>query len=81
MLFVFFFLSLHVVFDDDKKMTQYQAFSLFFLAHRCIMSSSEELIELVRKLKRERSFVQAEQKHIREQYTQVGQIHSIEILE
>ncbi len=36
-----------------------------------MMSSSEELIELVRKLKRERSFVYAEQKHIREQYTQV----------
>jgi hypothetical protein len=36
-----------------------------------MMSSSEELIELVRKLKRERSFVSAEQKHIREQYTQV----------
>lgn len=35
------------------------------------MSSSEELIELVRKLKRERSFVYAEHKHIREQYTQV----------
>ncbi len=35
------------------------------------MSSSEELIELVRKLKRERSFVYAEQKRIREQYTQV----------
>jgi len=35
------------------------------------MSSSEELIELVKKLKRERSFVYAEQKHIREQYTQV----------
>lgn len=38
---------------------------------RCVMSSSEELIELVRKLKRERSFVYAEQKRIREQYTQV----------
>jgi hypothetical protein len=35
------------------------------------MSSSEELIELVKKLKRERSFVYAEQKHIREQYAQV----------
>jgi hypothetical protein len=35
------------------------------------MSSSEELIELVRKLKRERSFVYTEQKHIRDQYTQV----------
>jgi hypothetical protein len=42
---------------------------LFF--DRCIMSSSEELIELVKKLKRERSFVYAEQKHIREQYAQV----------
>lgn len=36
-----------------------------------MMSASEELIELVRKLKRERSFVYAEQKHIREHYTQV----------
>ncbi|CAF3722697.1 unnamed protein product [Adineta steineri] len=35
------------------------------------MSSSDELIELVKKLKRERSFVYAEQKHIREQYTQL----------
>lgn len=36
------------------------------------MSSSEELIELVRRLKRERSFVYTEQKRIREQYTQVS---------
>jgi len=43
---------------------------LFFFG-RCVMSSSEELIELVKKLKRERSFVYAEQKHIREQYAQV----------
>ena len=42
---------------------------------RCVMSSSEELIELVRKLKRERSFIYAEQKHIREQYTQVNPLH------
>ncbi|CAF3758135.1 unnamed protein product [Rotaria socialis] len=35
------------------------------------MTSSEELIELVKKLKRERSFVSAEQKRIREQYTQL----------
>ncbi|CAF3700377.1 unnamed protein product, partial [Rotaria sordida] len=35
------------------------------------MTSSEELIELVKKLKRERSFVSAEQKHIREQYAQL----------
>ncbi|CAF1359859.1 unnamed protein product, partial [Adineta ricciae] len=35
------------------------------------MSSSEELLELVKKLKRERSFVSAEQKHIREQYIQL----------
>lgn len=36
------------------------------------MTSSEELIELVKKLKRERSFVNAEQKRIREQYIQVN---------
>ena len=38
------------------------------------MSSSEELIELVKKLKRERSFIVAEQKHIQEQFTQVKSI-------
>ena len=37
------------------------------------MSSSEELTELVKKLKRERSFVFAEQKRIREQYAQVSE--------
>ncbi|CAF1300551.1 unnamed protein product [Rotaria sp. Silwood1] len=35
------------------------------------MTSTEELIELVKKLKRERSFVSAEQKRIREQYAQL----------
>ncbi len=39
-----------------------------------MMSSSEELIELVKKLKRERSFVYTEQRHIREQYNQVIKI-------
>lgn len=44
---------------------------VLFFFDRCVMSSSEELIELVKKLKRERSFVYTEQKHIREQYSQV----------
>lgn len=48
----------------------YCSFSFFF--DRCIMTSSEELIELVKRLKRERSFISAEQKRIREQYTQVN---------
>ena len=35
------------------------------------MSSSEELIELVKKLKRERTFISTEQKQIQEQFSQV----------
>ena len=49
-------------------------FLVLLLLSRCIMSSSEELIELVKKLKRERSFISAEQKHIQEQYTQVTNV-------
>jgi hypothetical protein len=46
------------------------------LIDRCRMSSStEELIELVKKLKRERSFILAEQKHIQEQYAHVNRMH------
>ena len=64
----FCFFSIICLFDEG--MTSSCA-SLSFFFGRCVMSSSEELIELVRKLKRERSFVYAEQKRIREHYTQV----------
>lgn len=65
------FVSLICLFDEGMTSSCASlSFSLSFFG-RCVMSSSEELIELVRKLKRERSFVYAEQKRIREQYTQV----------
>ena len=73
--FFLFFLSLssfvRIFDDDDDEKENDLIVCVFFSLARCVMSSSEELIELVRKLKRERSFVHAEQKHIREQYIQV----------